>query len=251
MISLFFSYNVASPFAVLAEDGQVLRFLREADYYDSVDPHATFPENAMEQLLGSCEHVDQVVFLGKPFLYLENVVNLHAYLFPRACRRFAGDLFHFFSEVTDLRSVVRDLIEDTKLTVTVDLDRMYYVRMDEALAHAVEAPAGSKVITCLSDVFEGTSCCCFEKRDQGAVLTGEVDSVGSLANLLWLNAVHGDRADLEDVVSLDSSGGWRFVKKNVRIVNNTFDLIPDLPGTGILPNGGFHRKHRTTNRVHE
>ncbi len=226
MKSLFFNYNVRSPFAALAEDGRVLRQIKETDYYDSVNPRGTFPENAIEQLLGSCDHVGHVVFLGKPFVFLENLVNLHAHLFPHACGRFAGDLFHFFSKVMNPRDVVREVIKDNELLVTADLDRLYYVRQDEALAHAADAASGSTIVTCLSDVFEGTSCCCFEKRDGRTVLTGETEAVSSFANLLRLNETHNGGVELKNLVSPDSHGGWRFSKNRLQISNVAFDLAP-------------------------
>jgi len=237
MRTLAFSYNVNEPFAALIENGRQVEYILERGYYELVNPNRIFPDNAVKQIL-SRGNIDSVVFLGKPLPYLENLILLHRYLFPGAFGVFMKDVSDYFNKVLALPKFVRQTQDDIDLAATrTSRKRFYYVRVDEALAYGADAEGGSLIITCLTDVFEGSSFCCFEKTDAETRLIKESNALNSFGNLLRIDNETKDRVNLGQLVEISEEKLFRFKKSYITIKNNCF-AVKDKHLCG---HGSFHQ----------
>jgi len=237
MRTLALSYNIKRPFAALIDNGRPARFVQECEYYDMVNPARTFPENAVKRIL-SDETIDSVAILGKPFLYLDNLLLLNRYLFPRSLTVFMNDVSDYFRRILALPRIIYDLQKDV-LAGKAKPERypVYYVKLDNALAQTMEANDDVLIITCLTDVFEGASLSCFERKAGKVRLTRESNMLNSFGNLLKIYHETGPRADLGRFVKVSEDKLFRLKKKYFTIRNNAFALKNEY----IAAQGDFSR----------
>ena len=222
MRTLALSYNVNEPFAALIENGRQVEYVLEREYYELVTANRVFPENAVKRIL-SRGNIDSVAFLGKPLPYLENLIMVHRYLFPGAFGVFMKDLSDYFNKILALPKFVSQTQDDIELAATkTSRKRFYYVRVDEALAHGADAEGGSLIITCLTDVFEGCSFCCFEKTDGAARLIKESNVLNSFGNLLKIHNETKHQVGLGQLVDMSEEKLFRLKKNYVTIKDNCF-----------------------------
>ncbi|MFC2162685.1 hypothetical protein ACFLRF_03315 [Candidatus Altiarchaeota archaeon] len=226
MAGICFTLNVCEPYAFRMDDGRVVDIVRESEYYGLVDPYKTIPENAILYLLRQNTGVDDLVFLGKPLRYLEHMMSLHAHMFPREYKTFASDIRFFFTTVLGVQSRIRDIVKGESFhRERIRTRPTYYARCDDALAQD-HVKDYDLVITCLSEVFEGSSTCIYENKGGNAELILEASPESSFSNILRAYDRHSGRLDLSGFIGLD--GGLDAGKAMVR--DNRLELrVPDAP----------------------
>ena len=233
MKTLVLTCNVRNPYACLVEDGQAAPAVHEADYVELVDPYAVFPENAVARVVGGAGQIDRVVFLGKPLLFLERLVSLHGYLFPRSYRAFGHDLHSYIETAMRVPALVRKAVEENDLVAEVNYEPCYYVRLDDALANAADCGDNAMIVTCLTDTYEGPSFCCFERKQGQVRLAKELDVANSFGNLLRIHAECRGTVSLDDLVDPCDRRVFTFRKRALAARGNA--LVPRVAyaaGTG-------------------
>lgn len=222
MRALTLSYNIMEPFAALITNRRLVRYIREREYYEPLAPHKMFPENAIKRIL-SDEEVDSVVFLGKPFLYMENMILIHSCLFPRSFGTFQRDTSDYFKKILAIPRFIYEIQKDARPSVT-ELCRypVYYLRIDDALAHNAEADMEALIITCLTDIFEGSSFCCFEKKAGNLKLVKETNILNSFSNLLKIYNETKQQVDLGQIVETSEKKLFRFKNRYCTVRDNSF-----------------------------
>jgi len=212
------------PFVALITDGRLVRYIREREYYEPLAPQKTFPGNAIKRIL-SDEEIDSVVFLGKPFLYMENMILIHCCLFPRSFSTFKRDISDYFKKILAIPGFIYETQKDARPPAT-ELCRypVYYIRTDDALAHNAEADIKALIITCLTDIFEGSSFCCFEKKAGNLKLVKETNILNSFSNLLKIYNETKQQVDLGQIVETSEKKLFRFKKRYCTIRGNSFAI---------------------------
>lgn len=222
MRTLALSYNISEPFSALMEDGRQVEYIRERDYYEVVTASSIFPDNAVKRIL-SLGSIDSVVFLGKPLPYLENLILLHRYLFPGTFSAFMRDVSDYFNKVLAIPKFVNQTQNDIDLAATKSSRKtFYYVKTDDALACNEVAGDDALIITCLTDVFEGCSFCCFERKDNSTRLAKESNALNSFSNLLKIYNEAEHRVDLSELIETSQDELFRLKKRYFSVRNNSF-----------------------------
>ena len=195
---LVISYNIKEPFACLIQDKEIVKYLKESEYYHIDNPHKSFPESAIEQIMVNTEKIDKVVFLGKQLLFLKDLIIQHSFLFPRTFPEFAEDLSDCFKTTMHIQKTIKKIKDENQLRTKIGLDVIYYLKMDEALAYSVSEDR--IVITCLTDVFEGDSFYCFTKEGDDFLMNSELNIKNSFSRLLEIYHEAGGEICLEKII---------------------------------------------------
>ena len=219
---LIISYNIKEPFACLIQDKEIVKYLKESEYYHIDNPYKSFPESAIEQIMVNTEKIDKVVFLGKQLLFLKDLIIQHSFLFPRTFTKFAEDLSDCFKTTMHIQKTIKKIKDENQLRTKIGLDVIYYLKMDEALAHSVSKD--SIVITCLTDVFEGDSFYCFTKEGDDFLMDSELNIKNSFSRLLEIYHEAGGEICLEKIIDYSDRGDFEFKKSYLTIKNNSFAL---------------------------
>lgn len=206
----------------MIQDKEIVKYLKESEYYHIDNPHKSFPESAIEQIMVNTEKIDKVVFLGKQLLFLKDLIIQHSFLFPRTFPEFAEDLSDCFKTTMHIQKTIKKIKDENQLRTKIGLDVIYYLKMDEALANSVSED--SIVITCLTDVFEGDSFYCFTKEGDDFLMDSELNIKNSFSRLLEIYHEAGGEICLEKIIDYSDREDFEFKKSYLTIKNNSFAL---------------------------
>lgn len=223
---LIISCNVNEPFVALVDNFKDLRLYKESSFYNLRDPYKVFPDYSLKQIVQQGEHIDSIVFLGKPLLYLRNLIELHLFLFPETYSQFVDDISNYYKLILGWQKSTYNAFEQNNSFNSVDClipRHIHYVRLDDALALSEKNNRRELIITCLSNVFEGTSFCCYETSENGMRCLKELNVSSSFSNLLRIFYLHGSKFDLSNIL-INLKNGFKFKKPFFKLNNNVLEL---------------------------
>jgi hypothetical protein len=192
---VIFTFGSETPLAGLVRNGKLIAFAKESDFFGFTQ--ITFPENALATVVSLSKQIEHVVFIGKPFLLLENLIRKHIRNFPKSFFDFGKDMKLFFSEMLQLKRTVRNAIKAN--SVEVELGHMCYVNEAWALAHSQKH---KNIIVALGDAFDKYSWCRFEVNKSRVCLTEANGLANSFTELVKLNERFNGEIDLREAWDL-------------------------------------------------
>ncbi|MFH2020936.1 MAG: hypothetical protein ABIJ34_05950 [archaeon] len=174
MKTLIIAPNIFKPFVVLNEK-------KKNKYLAEDHDERSFPLWSLPKILDEESCSLNVVIVGKPIIYARNLLYNHCNAFPLHPKEFLQDMGDFFSNISSPLKIIQDvqLSDGSKIKDRFKFEEIFYVRIDDAVAHAFSNKRFNAIITCLTDTFEGNSFCIYGHND-----IKEADILTSLSTLL-------------------------------------------------------------------
>jgi len=221
---LLISYNTKKPFACFTNNNPIKYF--EEHNSELIHASQVFPDRAIREALEYGKNIDNVIFIGKPLIYFKNLLLRHIFLFPRAYFLFTQELQYFFENILQVNKKIKRIKDEVSMEITkkINLDSIYYIKLDEALAFNTRIKGNDIIITCLTDVFEGNSFCCYEKKGDKIILKKELNVSNSFTNLLRILKETKGHINLNEILEIRKTNLFRLKKRYLTIKNNSFSI---------------------------
>lgn len=165
--SLVVAYQVNEAYACFVQENvpySIVSLPREENQVAQKE----LPISAIRIVVGQEEHPSRIIFIGKPLLYLERLIELHAYFFPFHPFTFYKDSLNFLTTFFSIDSQIKKTISERQIKksrlgceiLEAEFPRIpfYYVHLPDALAHALQSQTLKKhIYVCLIDDYNGPS----------------------------------------------------------------------------------------------
>lgn len=222
---LVITYNIKEPFACyLSKEGEKKIFY-ESSFYRLNDPYKTFPENSIKEILSFYE-INALIFLGKPFAYLKNMIDLHLFLFPYSFASFMTDIKNFFTTILEIPDEVYKAGKILKNPANYIKDNIYYIGVDQIIANNYFKKFSAPLVLNLSHVFEGSLFQIYKQNSKQQIYVEESSGLNQWGQLIRIFNEHQQKVNLKEFINapLDTFPFFTFKKKYFENKGNTLSL---------------------------
>lgn len=220
---LIFNYKTSENFATLVQNDKVTKTITLPSPDGKIyGDH--FPRQAIRIALGLEEDPKQIIFLGKPLLYMEKLLKIHSCFFPFYPIRFYFDFFDLLSNSFQIDQLTHNIILDRSTkhrhhSVNKKQENrrisFNYVSVSDALAvhYQQQNKKYKTILVCLTDDYNGPSFT-YYKIDEDKIQTKhEEQTTLGIGHFCQLYQNISTKTDIDILVKTKSNGQLIFNKK--------------------------------------